>query len=151
MNRESGLLPQVYNLLIQPSVTSDSAVWPHLSSVYLSIHSVCASRVTVSLIIAHLFPNYHPVSCHVSVLKPGFCNTSLITDDDCCIVCRNVWNKKISLASVSCQHPEVLACLATQNYITTARVLLDETSCLAFLPVHMLYSQTEACGLSMIF
>ena len=26
MNRESGLLPQLYNLLIQPSVTSDSAV-----------------------------------------------------------------------------------------------------------------------------
>ena len=90
MNRESGLLPQVYNLLIRPSVTSDC----HLTSLFLSLPlhftQCCASRVTVFPVIAHLFPNYHPVSCHASVLKPRFCNTSLITDDDRCIVCRNI-------------------------------------------------------------
>jgi len=69
MNRESGLLPQVYDLLVKPSVTPDSAIWPHLP--FLSILCV-VSWVTVSLIISHLIPNYHPISCHTSVLKQVF-------------------------------------------------------------------------------
>ena len=87
MNRESGLVPQVYNLL--------SNLLLHLTLLFdltfpQFISPFHSARVTVFLIIAHLFPNYHTVSCHVSVLKAGFCNTSLITDDDHCIVCRNV-------------------------------------------------------------
>ena len=36
-----------------------------------------------------------------SVLKQVFCNTSYITDDDRCIVCRNVWIKRFPWASVA--------------------------------------------------
>ena len=69
MNRESGLLPHMYNLLIKPSFTPNSAGWHYLPSFYLSIPPSllsilcvnCASWVTVSLIIAHPFPNYHPI------------------------------------------------------------------------------------------
>ena len=50
--------------------------------------------IAVSLIIAHPFLNYHPISCHASVLKQGICNTSRITDDD------QTW------ASVNCQYLE---------------------------------------------
>ena len=64
------------------SVTS--SVWPfgqalsytwfcYLTSPSLPFHSVCyVSWVTVSLIISHLIPNYHPISCHTSVLKQVF-------------------------------------------------------------------------------
>ena len=78
MNRESGLFPHMDNLLIKPSVTPDSAMWPHLPLVYLSIPALSfpfCVLCPLSYCISNRCPpvsQLSPNSCHASVLKQVF-------------------------------------------------------------------------------